>query len=68
VLGGSFAPSRGMRSNTIKTKKKQTFSNLVVVTAAGLRHLAFRDTEGKLRNFWNQTLVPLPAHILDPEN
>lgn len=57
-----------MKTNTTKTKKKTAFNHLVVVAGVGFRHLAFRDSQGRLRNFWTQTLVPLPAHILDPEN
>ena len=40
----------------------------LVVQCFGYRCLAYRDQKGRLRNFWNQKLVPLPAHLLDPED
>jgi len=40
----------------------------MVVVGAGYRTMAFRDQLGRLRNFWNGQILPLPAHVLDPEN
>ena len=58
-----------MKKITVKKTSKQTFArNLVVVVGAGFRCMAFRDIDGRLRNFWNGTILPLPLHILDPES
>jgi len=57
-----------VKENLKKTKMRNGLAMPVVVAGAGFRYLAFRDSKGKLRNFWNQTLVPLPVHILDGED
>jgi hypothetical protein len=57
-----------MKTNSPKANKGKFHLNLMIVIGAGFRCLAFRDTQGKLRNFWNQALLPLPVHFLDPEN
>ena len=51
-----------------KTTKRKFRLSPIVVSGAGFRCLAFRDAKGILRNFWNQAILPLPIHILDPEN
>jgi hypothetical protein len=30
--------------------------------------MAFRGADGRLRNFWNGNILPLPVHLLDPES
>jgi len=29
--------------------------------------MAYRDSAGRLRNFWNQKILQTPVQILDPE-
>jgi len=67
-VGGRYALQGGMKINTTKSTKKKFSLSTVIVVGAGFRCLAFRDAQGKLRNFWNQNILPLPVHILDPEN
>ena len=57
-----------MTNATVKNAKTRSFGKLLVVQYSGFRGLAYRDAAGKLRNFWNQKLVRLPVHILDPED
>lgn len=57
-----------MKNNAPKTNKGKFHLHPVVVMGDGFRCMAFRDAQGKLRNFWNQALLPLPVHFLDPEN
>jgi hypothetical protein len=51
-----------------RTKRNSKTLNTMVVVGPGYRTMAFRDQLGRLRNFWNGQILPLPAHILDPEN
>lgn len=51
-----------------KSVRGRSWPKLVVVQSVDFRCLAYRDTAGKLRNFWNQKLVSVPIHVLDPEN
>jgi len=68
AIGGRTAASVRMKSVPIRRTTKSTFAhNLVVVVGAGFRCLAYRDNHGKLRNFWNQKVLPLPLHFLEPE-
>jgi hypothetical protein len=55
------------KANYVKAAKDQLSRGLIVVQSAGFRCLAYRDSQRRLRSFWNQKLVPLPVHILDPE-
>jgi hypothetical protein len=57
-----------MKTNTTKTTKRKFRLSPIIVSGAGFRCMAFRDAQGKIRNFWNQAILPLPVHILDPEN
>ncbi|HWD91235.1 MAG TPA: hypothetical protein VG938_02690 [Verrucomicrobiae bacterium] len=57
-----------MKTNTTKTTKRKFHLSPIIVSGAGFRCMAFRDAQGKIRNFWNQAILPLPVHILDPEN
>lgn len=56
---------REMKSKPAKTTKKRLHT--FIVAGSGFRCLAFRDNQGNLRNFWNDTLIRLPVHFLDPE-
>jgi hypothetical protein len=51
-----------------RTKRNSKVLNTLVVVGPGYRTMAFRDQLGRLRNFWNGQILPLPAHILDPES
>jgi hypothetical protein len=54
-----------MKSKPTKTAKRRLHT--FIVAGSNFRCLAFRDNQGKLRNFWNDMLIPLPVHFLDPE-
>jgi hypothetical protein len=51
-----------------RTKRNSKSLNTLVVAGPGYRCMAFRDRLGRLRNFWNGQILPLPVHLLDPEN
>jgi hypothetical protein len=53
---------------TNRTKRNSKVVNTLVVVGSGYRTMAFRDQLGRLRSFWNGQILPLPAHVLDPEN
>jgi len=57
-----------MKINATKINKRKSRITPVIVIGAGFRCMAFRDARGMLRNFWNQSLLPLPVHFLDPED
>jgi len=57
-----------MKNNRTKRNQFGKLLNTLVVVGPGYRCMAFRDRAGQLRNFWNGQILPLPAHILDPEN
>ena len=54
-----------MKSKPAKTTKRRL--RTFIVAGIGFRCLAFRDNQGNLRNFWNDALIQLPVHFLDPE-
>jgi hypothetical protein len=60
--------SNGMKNNRTKSNLRQNRVHPIVVHSLGSRCMAFRDQAGQLRNFWNGKVLPLPVHILDPEN
>jgi hypothetical protein len=62
-----FADVRMKNLNLKKKTKGFLRRNPVVVMGAGFRCMAFRDAAGRLRNFWNEKILPLPVHFLDPE-
>ena len=57
-----------MKKNQIESVKDKLSRKPFVVQYAQKRFLAYRDAAGRIRHFWKQTLLPLPVHILDPEN
>ena len=40
----------------------------LVVKCFGVRCLAYRDGNGRLRDFWRGALLPGPVLVLDPED
>jgi len=68
VCGVGIAGFSGMKSNRTKSSLRQNRVNPIVVHSFGFRCMAFRDRAGQLRNFWSGKVLPLPVHILDPEN
>jgi hypothetical protein len=57
-----------MKMTRLASIKDKLARKPLVVQCSKSRFLAYRDAAGRLRHFWNQTLLPLPVHILDPED
>ena len=57
-----------MKMSQIESLKDKLSRKPFVVQCARKRILAYRDAAGRIRHFWKQTLLPLPVHILDPED
>src|SRR5690349_16198164 len=63
-LRTAWSRMRNPISTIAKTIKNHFPPTLLVVQCAGLRHMAYRDRKGRLRDFWNQKVLPLPIHVL----
>jgi hypothetical protein len=57
-----------MKHATLRTAAHRTLPKLLVVECFGVRRLAYRDDNGRLRDFWRRSPLPGPVLVLDPED